>query len=363
MAIETIMTLLEEFYSENNKTNDYLDFILDKLDDISNQANLNLNDYPTDEDLLKAINEIEDSSLKEQFINIHSDALTLIDDNNQLQDIINHFQGKLDIRGLTLLETLEDKYISNRQGIYATNNLLEKFFIVETNKDKNVKIMDIDFSYANYLVAFTYLDKLNYYEKKEAYDKRLISEYENDPFKKEIIDYTIKYTNKAVSYNPFNHKAQFEKIQPYIIFRKMDDFYNENKNIYQYLYSEAGLARYYRNLGFYYIEKEKYLLAQACFIYSTLFEETKIAENELKYLVAIDKYEPITNEKQMFDILKDNEIPLSISINNQQLLKKFVNDPKSTIDPDLVEDVKELIALYDDLNATINKMYPENKLN
>ena len=53
---------------------------------------------------------------------------------------------------------------------------------------------------------------------------------------------------------------------------------------YNYSCTRAELAAYYRNLGWYYLESYKPEISAACYRYSMLFDDTKQADNEIKFL-------------------------------------------------------------------------------
>jgi tetratricopeptide (TPR) repeat protein len=90
---------------------------------------------------------------------------------------------------------------------------------------------------------------------------------------------------RSLKYNPVKTDALFELSEIYKHNKEWDEYLNINKTCLDYCYTSMSLGRCYRNLGFYYIEKEDYDLAVALFYLSLNFDqESKIAQSELLYI-------------------------------------------------------------------------------
>ena len=90
----------------------------------------------------------------------------------------------------------------------------------------------------------------------------------------------------------------------------VDGEYSYTTESYNYCCTRAEMAAYYRNLGWYYLEKYDPDLASACYMYSQLFDETKQAEEEMKFLEkALNKKIDKKTLEELHDILKKNDIP------------------------------------------------------
>lgn len=64
----------------------------------------------------------------------------------------------------------------------------------------------------------------------------------------------------------------------------LDKYLEVTKSAYNYACTRATMARYYRNLGFYYLEKYEPDIATALYVYSNIYYETENAANELAYI-------------------------------------------------------------------------------
>ena len=90
----------------------------------------------------------------------------------------------------------------------------------------------------------------------------------------------------------------------------VEDEYSYTIESYNYCCTRAELAAYYRNLGWYYLEKYKPDLSAALYRYSTFFQEGQAAEEEIKYLEsALNKPMGKESPEQIQKMLEDNEIP------------------------------------------------------
>ena len=96
---------------------------------------------------------------------------------------------------------------------------------------------------------------------------------------------------------------------------------------YNYCCTRAELAAYYRNLGWYYLEKYKPEVSAACYLYSKYFEDSQQADAELEFLEkAIGKKVSKKNLEQIQQILKDNDIPTEANPITLALLYKAAQE-------------------------------------
>ena len=90
----------------------------------------------------------------------------------------------------------------------------------------------------------------------------------------------------------------------------VEDEYSYTIESYNYCCTRAELAAYYRNLGWYYLEKYMPEVAIACYKYSRYFEESQQADSELEFLgKAVGKDSIDMNLEQIHKVLLENNIP------------------------------------------------------
>ena len=103
----------------------------------------------------------------------------------------------------------------------------------------------------------------------------------------------------------------------------VDGEYAYTTESYNYCCTRAEMAAYYRNLGWYYLEKYDPGLASACYMYSQLFDKTQQAEDEIKFLEkALERKIEEKKTEELQSILKEHEIPTSANQITLALLYK-----------------------------------------
>ncbi len=96
---------------------------------------------------------------------------------------------------------------------------------------------------------------------------------------------------------------------------------------YNYCCTRAELAAFYRNLGWYYLEKYKPDVASACYLYSKFFGESMQADSEIEFLErALGKKVADKNIDEIQKILKDNKIPTEANPITLALLYKAAEE-------------------------------------
>lgn len=103
----------------------------------------------------------------------------------------------------------------------------------------------------------------------------------------------LQYYQEAEDYNPVSTEIRFHLIDLYFRLHRNDDLLNETKEIYPFCCTRAEIAQYYRWLGYYFLETYKPGLAAVLYRYSTLYEKSGLAENEIHFLeTAMNKKMP-----------------------------------------------------------------------
>lgn len=123
---------------------------------------------------------------------------------------------------------------------------------------------------------------------------------------------------KAKRWNPASATVAFEYGETFKMEGDLDNFLKATREIYPYIYRKNDFARFYRNLGYYYIEKEDYFTAACCFLYSGSYEQHPMIASELMYIEQKTgkKLSPTMEELMVF--FEENDIPLTIS---EEMLK------------------------------------------
>lgn len=114
-----------------------------------------------------------------------------------------------------------------------------------------------------------------------------------------------KYLEKALKWNPVSCTSAFEYIETYKAENQFEKFYELTMKQFKYAYKPQDVARCFRNLGYYYIEKGLHSLAAVCYVLSLNYDkENKAAQAELYY---IDQTAPKGYQKPTVELLKKYE--------------------------------------------------------
>lgn len=140
-------------------------------------------------------------------------------------------------------------------------------------------------------------------------------------FERKNYEDAIKMLNKSLKYNPCNVPALFEIAECYKVQKEITKYYNATKKIYNKIYDIFDLAHYYRNLGYYYIERENWDLAKAVYLYSVKFDDNLIVINQINYILAESGNKILPANEKLTKILKENGLPTFISKENNNVIK------------------------------------------
>lgn len=204
---------------------------------------------------------------------------------------------------------------------YTFNNAIE-FLLYAQNNKTDKKVVDVNYrcNTAYYFLAMIDFENRNHEE-------------------------AIKKLNKALKWNPCDIKSMFEKAENYKASGDLKKYYTSTLDLFDNIYSINDLARYYRNLGYYFIEEKEWDLAKAMYLYSVRFDNNPVALQELKYILSKSGNDTLPAKEDLKDILKENRIPTFIS-------KEIIN---------LVNDLYSKLKEDNNVNSPVGKLVSEIK--
>lgn len=194
------------------------------------------------------------------------------------QEIKNNFEKEYDNFNLSIEKTLEEVdfqiYKNNHsKALEIIEALIKKIEEIGFYKDDQVSEYHC---FNNILEEILYGEIFkpektirpipNYYSTAYFMYGQLLFEH------KKFVD-ARKPLEIAEKYNPFDIKTKIELAETYKIEKNWSKYLSICNQIYECVYTNEDLCRYYRNLGYYYIEQENYELAIALYIISILFLE------------------------------------------------------------------------------------------
>lgn len=129
----------------------------------------------------------------------------------------------------------------------------------------------------------------------------------------------------ALKWNPYNSDAIFEYNEIFKIEGKLEEYKDRTIEIFSKLYDPHDLARFYRNLGYYYIEREEWELAKAIYVYSMRFDNNDKAKNELIYIMQKNNSQELPTPEKVKLMLEKYYIPTKISERNMKIIEEMLN--------------------------------------
>ena len=162
---------------------------------------------------------------------------------------------------LSLISAATVKNVEDENNTYYSfNNYIETllFWNIYKPEKKNI-VPDVNYSQIYYYLGFINIEQKNYGK-------------------------AIEYLEKGLQWNPINVLLIFEKAAVYRMSGEIERFKAEIEKTHSLIYSSSDLAKFYRELGWYYIEKRVFDLANALYTASIEFLNTELARNELMFI-------------------------------------------------------------------------------
>ena len=161
-------------------------------------------------------------------------------------------------------------------------------------------------------------------------------------------DSAIKLLKKSLKLNPTGVALLFEMAESYKAKGDLEKYLSWTEKSYDRLYHISQLAHYYRNLGYYYIEKREWDIAKAVYLYSLKYENNPIVEHEIKYIMTKSKDKSMPKKEELTTILREKKIPTFISKENLNVIK------------DLYKELEENEQINSNVGKFVTKIMKEN---
>ena len=218
--------------------------------------------------------------------------------NNKLLmvDELIHSENKdLDTAKNELLLLLKDEELYKSNELIKYHNFENKLaYLIYRNmpNNSNIKMLEVNFYSIYSRLAYIYVEEKNF-------------------------DKAIEAIEKIKEWNPMTLSPYFEYCEILKLKEDFEQFHKENLKLYDKIYFTNDLARYYRNMGYYYIEKEQFDVAYALYRLSLIFNYSKSALNELKYINVKTKFQyKEMSVDDLFKLLEENNISIGIKQEN-----------------------------------------------
>ena len=248
---------------------------------------------------------------------------------------------------------IEEK-IKNKEFDSAEQDLLQ---IINEEKIKNVE----DDNYIHYSF-YNYIETLIYWRKYRP-SKRILQPENNIAdvyfllgfinFETKNYGKTIQYLDKAIEWNPISTQIRLEKADAFRNIGEIERYRVEVEKTYPYIYQSAFMAKYYRELGWYYSEKRIFDLANALYTQSISFLNTDLAKKELMYIAQQERRElRLSTKEEINKLFKEYNIPFGIS---NEITKIIYEDSQNLLKENNIQLANYLYrTLYD---ITLDKRF------
>ena len=227
----------------------------------------------------------------------------VIDDDN-LDEIFKKAEAEMTMRNFDNAKKLFNEYITyidilkeeKDENWLSFNNNVE--FVLYCNNNRGMeKTFNVHYKIN---LAFTYLGNIEF--ELGNYDK------------------AIENLNKAIQWNPYDFQAIMELAEAYKAKKDLKKYYSITLDSINFIYREKDLARYYRNLGYYFIENKEWDLAKAVYLYSLRFENSNNVYQEIQYIVQSTGDDKLPEKENLSDILRENRIDTYILKDNLRIV-------------------------------------------
>lgn len=118
----------------------------------------------------------------------------------------------------------------------------------------------------------------------------------------------------ALCWNPVDLDSYLGLAECYKYLNMITRYLDMTKQAYRFCCTRATMARFYRNMGFYYLSSYNTDMAEACYTYSNIYYHTDNADSELEYI------------KNALAAAKNNENKDSINKDEDVITKEEVNE-------------------------------------
>lgn len=147
------------------------------------------------------------------------------------------------------------------------------------------------------------------------------------------------FLDLATSLNPVLSTPYFERSEIFKLKKNFEAFYEYTNKALRYCYSPNLLARGFRNLGFYYIEKDELELATALFKFSLIYERNDMAYSELSYIESLG-YDTSQVSNDFVDIIAKHGIQIGPSDLVFNTIIELINEAQEK------NNIQETVSLY-----------------
>ena len=242
---------------------------------------------------------------------------------------------------LDLITQSNNKVIEDENNTYYSfNNYIEIliFWYMYKPEKKNI-CPDINYSEIYYYLGFINIETKNYGKAQE-------------------------YFKKGLEWNPMDVSIMFENAYLYRMLGDIERYKAEIEKTNPFIYEIGYMAKYYRELGWYYVEKKSFDLANALYTQSLAFYETDMAKRELEFIAKSENRKArLSTAEEMQKLFRDYNITFGFNRNTVDIIideynRLYNENPQ----PDVINFISKKLydITLDDKYMTFYELKDEN---
>ena len=232
-----------------------------------------------------------------------------------------------------------EKLVSNKNIDKALNVIKPAISYIE--KIDNISNDEVSYTFDSAIEFVAYIVYLKNDKKdtkwcSEIYS-RIYTQYGYILIEKDELDLAYRMLKNALRWNPMSIGAYFELSSIALIRNNLSEYYDYTIKAGKRCLTFKGIARYFRNLGYYYTQKKEYKLAICLYNISLIYDKNNYAFSQLDYIKGIlkDKFE-IPEYKECFDYAKEKEVDILPNIKLLGKLYGFADNQMNNKNANLV---------------------------
>lgn len=242
---------------------------------------------------------------------------------------------------LDLITQSNNKVIEDENNTYYSfNNYIEILIFWYMYKPEKRNICpDINYSEIYYYLGFINIEIKNYGKAQE-------------------------YFKKGLEWNPMDVSIMFENAYLYRMLGDIERYKAEIEKTNPFIYEIGYMAKYYRELGWYYVEKKSFDLANALYTQSLAFYETDMAKRELEFIAKSENRKArLSTAEEMQKLFRDYNITFGFNRNTVDIIideynRLYNENPQ----PDIINFISKKLydITLDDKYMTFYELKDEN---
>lgn len=193
-----------------------------------------------------------------------------------------------------LLSTIQEAKVKNVEDEnnthYCFNSYIESLMFWNMYKPQKKNLNpDINYAEVYYYLGFINIEQKNY-------------------------DKALEYLKEGLKWNPVDTILMFEEAATYRMLGNIELAKAKVEKAHFYIYNSPYLAKYFRQLGWFYTERRVFDIANALYTFSLSFHNTELARSELMYIAKQENREVKYSSKEEIETLfRAYNIPLGYS--------------------------------------------------